>query len=434
VLTLRHGVTFSDGSAVTPADVAFTIQRNLDPADASSYGYAFSNVAGVKVTGPSQVTIDLKRPDETIESSLATLAGAIVKKSFVLSAGKGFGSPKVGVDCTGPYEMQSYDGTSKLVMVRNPHYWDKAHAAKTSTFTFVFPADPSALANGLASGAIDGAMDVPSSLIATLKSAKDGRLFIGDAGSTPVNIDILMTRTTGVLANVKVRQALSDALDRSAIAQKIFLGAADPLYRVSGPGMWGYARSTFAADYAKLPTSPDLAKAKQLVTESGVTGSATFAYPAGDPQSEQLATVLQQTASSIGIDLKIQALPAQQYGSLFSDPSMRSKYDAILTKNYVEHPDPVAMDRLYGGTGGGTNFSGYSNSVVDKALLAATQASDPTTRANDVLTAEHQLDQDLPSIPVVGERAVVFQNSAITGAPLTFAYMTSAWAARIGAK
>lgn len=435
VLTLTDGVTFSDGSAVTAEDVAYSLNRNLDPSQLSNYAYAFSNVKSIDVTGEGEVTITLSRPDSTVVSSLATNAGAIVKKSFAEKAGDAFGSPTTGVMCTGPFQLKSYDGTSKLVMTRNENYWDADRAAKAKTFTFVFPADATALANGLASGDIDGAMNVPSNLVSTLKTATGGKLYVGDEGSTPINVDMLMTSSTGTLADPKVRQALSKALDRSAIAEKIFQGAADPLYRVSGPGLWGYERETFEADYDKLVADPDVDAAKALVDEAGATGkSAVFAYPSGDPQSEQLATILQQTAQSIGIDLQIKALPLQQYGSLFSDPAARSKYDAILTKNYVEQPDPLIMDRLYGQTGGGTNFSDYSNATVDASLKQATEATDDAAKAEAVLAAEHQLDQDLPSIPIVGQRALVFQSDEITGAPLTFSYMTSAWAARIGAK
>jgi peptide/nickel transport system substrate-binding protein len=434
-LTLKPGVTFADGSTVTAEDLAFSIQRNLDPDVLSNYSAAFDNVARVAVTGDRTVTLTMSKPDYTVVSALSTVAGAIVKKAFVERTGQNFGAPNVGVMCTGPFAFESYDGTSTLVMTRNEHYWDTAHRAHVKKLTFEFPADPAALANALMSGEIQGAMNVPTNLATTLKSATDGKLYVGQEGSTPINIDVLMTRSTGTLADPRVRRAISEALDRKAIAAKIFHGLADPLYRVSGPGTWGYARDTFSADYAKLPTTPDTAAAAKLIDEAGAKGaSATFAYPSGDPQSSQLATVLQQTAKQIGLDLTIEALPLQQYGSLFSNAKMRSAYDAILTKNYVETPDPLLMDRLYGGTGGGTNFSTYRNATVDENLATATGTSDPAARATAVLAAEHQLDQDLPSIPVVGQRALVFVNDELTGAPLTFAYMSSAWAARLGAE
>ncbi len=81
--------------------------------------------------------------------------------------------------CTGPFKFTSYDGTSKLVLTKNEKYWDQDNAAHASTFTFVYPADPSALANGLTSGKIDGGLTLPSNLAAPLQNAANGKLYVG---------------------------------------------------------------------------------------------------------------------------------------------------------------------------------------------------------------------------------------------------------------
>jgi peptide/nickel transport system substrate-binding protein len=432
-LAVRPKVTFTDGTPMTATDVAYSLNRNLDPAVASNYAYAFGNVQGITAQGTSTVVVSLKRPQPNFVNTLATLAGAVVEKRFTVKAGKNFGSPKTGVVCTGPFAFKSYDGTSTLVLVRNEHYWDPAHKAKAARFTFVFPVDPSAIANGFTSGRMDGGFDVPINLIKTLKSATNGKLYVGGAGSTPVNIDLLMSKTTGAGADPRVRRAMSMVFDRKAIASTIYGGAADPLYAVSGPGLWGYAKDQFQAAYQGHVTSPDVGAAKKLVAAAGATGkSLAFCYPAGDPTSVQLATVLQQEAAQIGLKLKLVGLPNQQYGSLFSDPKARAPYDLLITKNYVELPDPLTMDQLYGTAGGATNFSGYDNKTVATDLANASAASTPTERARLVIAAEKQLAQDLPSIPIVTPRAVVFQNSRVTGAPLTFSFMTSPWAAAIG--
>lgn len=435
VLTLKDGVTFSNGDDVAVADIVYSLKRNLDPKVGSSYGYAFSTIEEIAASGPKEVTISFNQPDATFVNNLGLLAGAILQEKFAKKAGASLGSPDGGVMCTGPFTYTSYDGTSKLVITRNDNYWDRSRRAKAKSFTFVFPADPSALANGLKSGEIDGGFNVPPNLLTELKSASTGQTFIGGEGSTPFNLDVLMTRTTGVLADVKVRQALSMALDRPAIATAIFSGAADPLYKVSGPGLWGYAESIYAADYKSYVKAPDPAAAKKLIAAAGIKGkTATFAYPSGDPISQQFATVLKQTAAEIGLSLKIVGLPNQQFGSLFVDEEARSAYDSILTKNYVELPEPLSMDLLYGGTGGATNFSAYSNKLVDAKLSAARSESDDTKRAALVIEAEAQLAKDLPSIPVAQPRAVVFESNKITGSPLTFAFMSSPWAAAIGSK
>ncbi|HEY6798633.1 MAG TPA: ABC transporter substrate-binding protein, partial [Kineosporiaceae bacterium] len=334
-----------------------------------------------------------------------------------------------------PYTVSSYDGSTKLVLTRNETYWDTTHKAHAKTFTFVYAPDNTALVNGLTSGQIQGAFNLQSALLDQLSTATSGKLYLGGVGSTPVNLDLLMSKETGPGADVRVRQALSLVIDRAAIAKTIFKGAADPLYKVSGPGLWSYSQQTFQGAYDQLVKQPDVAAAKTLLQQAGVTGATlTLGYPSGNPQLIQLATVLQQEAAQIGITLKLVGVPNQQYGALFSDPNARKPFDMFITFNYTELPEPYMMDQLIGTKDGATNFSGYANATVQGLLDRAGQTRDPAARAKLVVDAETQLARDLPSIPIAQPRAIVFQSSQLTGAPLTFAYMTSPWAAAIGGK
>ncbi|WP_017935335.1 ABC transporter substrate-binding protein [Nocardioides sp. Iso805N] len=435
VVNLRSGVKFWDGKPMTAADVAYSIGRNLDPKYASNYYGSFAMITDVKATGPSQVTLTMKNHSISAVDGLATLGAAVVEKAFAQNAGRSFGSPKVGVMCTGPFAFESYDGTSKLVMKKNPTYWDSAHAALAATFTLVYPTDPQAIVNGLTSGSIQGAFTLPSNLIAALQNAGSGKIYIGQKGSTPINDDLLFTKETGPTADPRLRQALSEAIDRSGIATSVFHGAADPLYKVSGPGVFGYEKETYQAAYDKATISTDVADAAAKVKASGV-GKApiVFGYPSGDSESQQIATVVQQEAQQIGLNLKITAIPIQQYGSLFSSAKARAPYDLILTKNYIELPEPAILDQLVASKYGTMNFSGYDDPTASAALAQADATDDPTARAQLVLKAEDQMATGLPAIPIVQPRAVVFENDALTGATLTFSYMTSPWAAAIGGK
>ncbi|HRI98482.1 MAG TPA: ABC transporter substrate-binding protein, partial [Nocardioides sp.] len=434
-ITLRDDVTFWDGTPMTAEDVAFSLQRNLDPKYLSNYSGAFSQVTDVSVTGPQTVTVTLKQRSRNFEIALGTLGSAVVQKAFTEQAGRAFGSPGTGVMCTGPFQFTSYDGTSKLVMTRYDGYWDAENAAHAGTFTFVYPADPAALANGLTSGKIDGGLSLPTNLVAGLQNAANGTLYVGGEGSTPINVDLLFTKSDGPSADPKVRQALSQVIDRTAIAKTVFSDTADPLYKVSGPGVWGYAQDTYRAAYDGYVTEPDVEAAKALVEESGIGDQPlVFGYPAGDTESTQIATVVQQEADQIGLKIKLEGLPNQQYGALFADPTAREPYDLILTKNYVELPEPLSLDSLIGSTAGNMNFSGYQDAEVEQSLAEADATADDEARAQLVLAAETKLAEALPAIPIAQPRALVFENDRLTGSTLTFSYMTSPWAAAVGAK
>ncbi|MFC1421478.1 ABC transporter substrate-binding protein [Streptacidiphilus cavernicola] len=436
VLELDPRAKFSDGRPVTTADVVYSLLRNKDPQVASNYADSYEDVSSVLATGPEQVTITFSKDDYLFVGLLGILGGSVVEKDFAVKAGRKFGTAATGVMCSGPYTIASFDGTNAMVLKRNANYWDPSRAAKADQITFTFIGDPSALANALTSGSLQGAFDLPSAALDQLRKATDGKLYVGAEGSTTQNIDLLVSSFTGGLADARVRRALSMAIDRQGIATTLFGGAADPLYAVAGPGFWetSPARSQYQAAYAALVAKPDLAGATALVKQAGATGKqVTIGYAAGIPTQVQLAQVLQQTGDSIGLKVKITGLPDQQYGSLFIDPKARAAYDAFITINYMEYPEAANMYISYATKGGAQNFNGYSNPVVEQNLDRAQGTADPVARAPFVLAAQKVIDQDLPWIPIIQPRALLFQNKDVTGAPLTFSYMDNAWAAAVGA-
>ncbi|WP_042382998.1 ABC transporter substrate-binding protein [Streptacidiphilus melanogenes] len=437
VVELDPRARFADGKPVTTDDVVYSVMRNLDPNVASNYADSYNDLGSVKATGPSEVTFTLTKPDYIFDRQLGILGAAIVEKAFAVKAGQNFGNAGVGVMCTGPYTVASFDGSNQMVLKKNPNYWDPSHAGKADTVTFKFLADPSALANALSSGALQGAFNLQASVIPQLGRSAAGKLYIGGAGSTTQNIDLIVSSFTGGLGDARTRQALSMALDRIGIAKTLAGGAADPLYAVAGPGFWqsSPAATTYKAAYDRLAAQGvDIAGATKLVQAAGATGKqVSIAYPAGNPAQAQLAAVIQQTGQQIGLKVRIVGLPDQQYGNLFTDPKARSAYDGFLTINYMEFPEAATMYQSYATKGGVQNFNGYANPQVQADLDAAQATDDPQARAEAVLKAQAILDKDLPWIPIIEPRALLFQSKDVTGAPLTFSYMDNAWVTAVGA-
>lgn len=438
VFDLDPAAHFSDGKPVTPEDVAFSLKRNLDPNVASNYADSYNPVADIAATGPSQVTITLSQPNFLFIRNMGILAGAIVEKANTVAAGADFGSATGKLVCSGPFTVASFDGTNSLVLKKDPNYWDPKRAAKVDKLTFTFPQDPQSFVNGLTQGTMQGAFNVPVSALSALRKATNGKLYIGGEGSTTQNVDLILSKLDGGLKDPAVRQALSLAIDRDGIAKSIYAGAADPLYAVAGPGFFASqpdpAKPVYQAAYDKLKVTPDLKKAADMVSAAGAKGkTVTIAYTADGAQFAQLAQVLQQTGNAIGLDMKIVGLPPQQYGNLFTDPKARAGYDGFLTLNYLEFPDVSTMYTSYATKSGVQNFNGYDNAAVQDLVDKAAGTDDQVQRANFAVRAQAQVMQDLPWIPIVAPRALVWQGKQVVGAPLTFSYMSYAWGAAVGA-
>src|SRR5215813_8625417 len=88
VFTLRPGVRFWDGHPVTPADVVYSLDRNIDPKLGGFYGLVFNRVKSIAATGSNQVTITLKQPDYWLQGELASIPGIVIEKAFAQKQGK----------------------------------------------------------------------------------------------------------------------------------------------------------------------------------------------------------------------------------------------------------------------------------------------------------------------------------------------------------
>ncbi|MFI1018686.1 ABC transporter substrate-binding protein [Streptomyces sp. NPDC020965] len=435
VLTVRQGVRFSDGTPMTTDDVVYSLKRNMDPKTTSSYALLYANVTSISAGSGNRVTLAFRTPDAVFVNVLATLGGSVVSRAHAEASGTALGTPAAGVLCTGPYRVTAFDGANDLVMERNEHYWDTTRPVRSKKVTFVFPAGAKALSNAIAGKAVDGGFNIPSQLVPTLAKAGGGRLWTGAAGSSPQNLDLVVTDLrNGPLADPRLRRALSRSIDREGIARSLFSAAADPLYAVAGPGTWGYARAEFKKAYDALRTEPDPAGSRELVTAAGADGrKVRLAYPTGIDMYAGVATALQQGAKEIGLDMEIVGLPLAQYGEMFMDPAARKPYDAFLTMNYIQITEPAFLYAFIATPDGPQNYGGYRNTLVTDRITRAFGTADDRARAGLLIEAQRQLAEDLPWIPIVAPRATVYLSDRVAGVPLTFAYMGRPWAASVGA-
>lgn len=209
VYDLREGVRFHDGRTMNADDVVFSLDRQMDPDNAAAWAQNFQNVSGVTKTGPLQVTVKLKKPDSQFPQYMATAAGVVASRAGVEKAGRNYGTSG-GLACTGPFELGTWRKGQSLELDRFDGYWGTR--AKSGKVLFRFLTDASARTNALLSGEADGGYLIPTESYARLNRSGNGTLYFGEGLST-VNVNI--TNMKGPLGDVRVRRALSLALDRS---------------------------------------------------------------------------------------------------------------------------------------------------------------------------------------------------------------------------
>ncbi|MFF2046111.1 ABC transporter substrate-binding protein [Kitasatospora sp. NPDC058170] len=429
VYDLRPNVHFHDGGVMTADDVVYSLGRQMNPDNAAAWAQQFQNVAGITKTGPLQVTVKLTQPDSQFNQYLATAAGVVASKAGVEAAGKDYGTGG-SLDCTGPFKLGTWTKGQSIELQRFDDYWGTR--AKSAKAVFRFLTDSSARVNALLSGEADGGYLIPTESYERLRTGGSGTLYFGEGLST-VNVNV--TNMQGVLGDVRVRKALSLALDRSGFVRTGLGGAGTVTGSLTTRAAWAGAPEHIRTEAFEglTPTSPDLDRAKALVKEAGATGkSITVATSPIGQDVSLLATAVQAAGAKIGLDVQLKTIAPNAFTSLFTDPKAREGIDLFPETYYDSITDPLDLLANFR-TGAYQNFASYSDPGYDDLVKKAAAATDSAERFTLAAQLQKTASEQLLWIPVAEWPTAVFLNKRITGAPTTISYLYYPWAADVGA-
>ncbi|MCF2527468.1 ABC transporter substrate-binding protein [Yinghuangia soli] len=429
VYDLRSGVKFHNGETMTADDVVFSVGRQMDPEIGAAWADSFQYVESVTATGPLQVTFKLKQADSMFPQLMATAAGVVASKKGVEAAGKDYGV-QGGLECTGPYKLGEWSKGQSLQLQRNDAYWGTK--AKSKSVEFKFLTDPSARTNAMLNSEVDGGFLVPTESYERLRNSGVGTLYFGEGLST-VNVNV--TSMKGALGDVRVRKAISMALDRSGFVKTALAGNGSVTNSITPKASWaGAPADAKAAAFDKLPPSTqDIEQAKKLIEEAGAKGKklVVATSPIGLDVS-LLATALQDAGTRIGLQIELKTIAPDAFSALFTDPAAREGIDMFPETFYLSVTDPVDLLRNFK-TGAYQNHASYSDPEYDALVEQIFQTYDPAQKFALEAKLQQMAHDRVLWMPVAEWPSTVFLNKRITGAPTTISYMYYPWAADVGA-
>lgn len=355
VFTLRKGVVFHDGKALSPADVVFSLMRHKDPATASKAKVLAEQIDTVRASGPSEVTIVLSAPNADLPVILGTSHFQIVKEGTTdFAAGIG----------TGPYKLKEFKPGVRSVHVRNDAYW-KPGKPYLDEIEFVGIGDENARVNALLSGGIDLVGVINPRSVARVKGTAGFAIMTTQSGQYT---DLIMRKDVGPGMNPDFALAMKHLFDREQMKKTIALDHA-----VLGNDQPIDPTNRFY--FKDLPQRPfDLDKAKFHLQKSGVTGKIPVVTSPAAMYSVEIALLLQQAGQRIGLDLDVKRMPADGYWSNhwlnspvgFGNVNPRPNADTILTQFFKS-------DAAW-------NESRWKSTQFDQLLLAARSEVDIAKR------------------------------------------------------
>lgn len=332
---LVEGTIFHDGTSFDANDVKFSFDRAMGKDSINPSKSIFEPIESVTVIDPYTVEIKLTRKDAFFLFNLAQGDASIIGPE---SAEHNNITP-VG---TGPFKFNGWTRGDRLKLAKFPQYRDAANVAMEQV-TFRFISDPAAASAALMSDEVDAFPGFPAPEL--LPQFQADPRFKVEVGSTEGEVILAMNNSRPPFDDIRVRRAISYALDRKAIIDGAMYGQATPIGSFYPPH--GKAYVDLTGMYAH-----DIAKAKELLKEAGVPEGAVMTIRVPPfPYATRSAEIIQAELAEIGIDAKVENV---EWGFWLAEIYKKLNYDMTI----IAHTSPNDMGNFARGK---SYFYGYEN-------------------------------------------------------------------------
>ena len=392
---LRPGVTWSDGTPFTSADVKFTYDVLVMPGTDVRGRVGWDQITQVDTPDATTITFKFKAVDAPFLDRVAVVhilpkhvlgnldAAAITKHQW-------FRAPNPGL---GPFLFKEWVPGSYITLNKNPKYY-KPGQPYLDTIVYKIITDANTILNQLETGDIDSRVRMPNDQVDIAKGFNHVNML-----STPSVTPWLlwMNHTRAPFNDKAVRVALAYGFDKVGIAKQLLKGYVEPAWGLISPLSWA-----FSPDVPKHAYDP--AKAKQVLDEAGWVpgpdgirkkGDTTLSFElmniAGEQERAQILSFIQRQWKEIGVDAKMKLVDV---GTMFGNALPKREYD--MAYSFVgRYADPdIANLYLSPDLKPTGNFAGYANPEVDKLLQAQAQTVDRAKRKDLLVKAQNIVADD----------------------------------------
>ena len=394
VFTLKDGITFSNGNAVTAEAVKKCFERTY-----SNNTRAASTLKIDSMEADGQIlTIHTPEANPTILNDLCDpMFGVYDAESEI--------DPELGASCTGPYVATAFTAMTEIKMDKNSNYWGGEPAIDHIELKIMDDVD--ALNMALQNGEIDMIAQLPAAS-ASLFSDTD-TYTIGAATSTRSQF-LQFNLESEALKDVNIRKAISMCIDREGYADVVFAGYAKPSY-----GIYPDTLSYGGTDGINLSVDKyDTEAAKALVEAAGYTPEkplelklVTYSYNTG---LLQMTDMLQPELEAIGIKLSIETY------DVLDDVLQAGNFD-IAALSYALAPTGNAqyLINMLFVSDGTDNYGHYSNSDVDADAQKLETTFDTSERDAIVKDLTQKVVDDCPDAFIASQQLLIVYNNKVTG-------------------
>ena len=407
VFKLRPNALWSDGTAVTAGDFVFSWRRFLDPKMAaflaSSIGVTVSNgteilagrkpptALGVRAIDNTTLEVTTAVPTPFLPQLVAAPQFAPLPRTTIEKLGKDWTKPGNMVS-NGPYLLRDWQVNSKVVLVKNPRYWDAANVMLTRV-TYLPVEDATADLKLYQSGENDMTQTLPPGSFQSLKAQYPREIHnsvVFGLRYYALNIN------DPLLKDVRVRQALSMVIDRDILAGKVTADGQVPAYGLMVKGVVGADVLSYA--WATWPMARRVAEARKLLADAGVKQGThlKFTYNTSEYHRKVGLFTASEWKTKLGLDTDMDSLEFKVLVRKRQDAQYQIARDGWIPFS----PDPTGMYTLVR-CASEANDSKYCNRHADDLVHEGELTTDPSRRQALMTEAARLVMEDYPLIPLL---------------------------------
>ncbi|MFT2017160.1 ABC transporter substrate-binding protein [Streptomyces sp. 796.1] len=409
--TLRTGLTFANGNALTAQDVVFSFQRTQAINYKNGPLSLTSNIDKVEAAGELEVVFHLKSPDATFPHKLATPAAALLDS-------EDYAKDKLrsGFDVTGsgPYTLRTETRDRRLtkaVFTKNPKY-QGAVEVRNSKVELKFFAEAKDMQKALDKGDVSTVnRTLAPEQVVRLRDTNQSDVKLTESSGQEIRYLAFNTDDSSVRSKA-VRQAMAQLVDRQALTRDVYRRTTVPLYSLVPTGTSAHTNS-FYNSYGE----PSVSKAKKILRDADITTpvEVTLSYSSehyGTVTTKEFQALRQQLNDSGLFKAKIQDVPWGTYRPAAAE----GKYAVYGMGWYPDFPDPDNYVAPFFGPGNFLN-SPYRNSTIENVLIPRTrQQGQRTLAVRDFQHVQNVVADEVPVLPLWQGKQYVATRDGITGA------------------
>jgi len=406
---LRKDGVWSDGSPVTADDFVYSFRRLLDPATAAEYasmlyvvkngeavnnGKAKPEELAVRAVDPSTFEVTLNSPTPYFLEMLTHQSTYPVNKASIDKLGNDWIKPG-NLISNGAFTLAEFVPGDHVKLVKNPKFHDAANV-KIDTVNFINTEDRSTAMKRFEAGEIDTNEDIPTEQLADLKAKFGDQLRIGPYLGT---FYFAIKTDKAPWDNVELRNAISMAIDRDFLAEKVWQNSMLPGYSMVPPGIEGYTAAM--AKYADMPQIDREDEAAKILTKLGYGPDHPLKMEIRFNNSENnknTAVAVQEQLKPLGVEVTLLNTDTKTHYSFLQQ---KGDYDVARAAWIADYKDPETFLGI-SRKASGNNYSNYDSPKFEEAMdKAAAAGGKPEERMKALGEAERILVDEVGNIPLL---------------------------------